>query len=669
VSQQALKFLRAAYVRMQVIRKFEAKAVELAQADPPMIAGSIHMCAGQEAIPVGALAALRADDRVLATYRGHGWALEAGISPFELMAELCQRQGGVNGGRAGSLLANDAPRRFIGQNSIVGAGGPVACGVAIAARAQNSGRVVAVSFGDGAISQGSLHEAFVLASSEQLPVIFVCENNGWAEMTPGSYASPLPISDRAQVYGMAGATVDGCDPLAVRDAVATAAERARAGCGPTLIECNTVRLWGHYNRDIQHYRSLKDRQSAETRDPVQRLRGLLAASGVGAEELAAIDLNVESEIRAAVEQALASPHPDPRSVHEHLFAPPGAASGLDTPATAEPQKMTYATAVNRALHDAMAARDEVIVFGEDVGKPGGVFGLTRNLQKQYGTARVFDTPIAESSILGSAVGSAIEGMKPVAEIMFADFLLVALDQIINQAANVRYVSNGKASAPLVIRTQQGVTPGSCAQHSQCLEGLLASVPGLKVGCPANPQDAYSMLRAAIEDPDPCVLFEARSLFPREAEVITGGHSEEARGARLLRDGADVAVICWGTAIYPALEAAAKLSSEGLEASVLDLRWLSPLDEESVFKVVRRCGRVLVVHEAAQTGGFGAEIAARIGEKYSMYLKAPVRRLGGDDVRMPSAPVLQRLIVPSTEKILAALTELTLSRRDVASLAG
>jgi 2-oxoisovalerate dehydrogenase E1 component len=649
---------------MQVIRNFEAKAVELTQADPPMIAGSIHMCAGQEAIPVGALAALRADDRVIATYRGHGWALEAGIPPFELMAELCQRSGGVNGGRAGSLLANDSRRRFIGQNSIVGAGGPVACGVAIAARAQKSGRVVVVSFGDGAISQGSLHEAFVLAASEHLPVIFVCENNGWAEMTPGSYASSAPIFERAAAYGMSGVSVDGCDPVAVRDAVAVAATKARAGDGPTLIECSTVRLWGHYNRDIQHYRSVRDRQAAESRDPIGRLRRLLASYGVRPEEIEALDLQVEQQIQAAVEQALASPPPDPSTVLEHLFAKSTPRSDSNGSAMMPPQKITYATAVNRALHDAMAARAEVIVFGEDVGKPGGVFGLTRNLQKQYGTARVFDTPIAESSILGSAVGSAIDGMRPVAEVMFADFMLVALDQIINQAANVRYVSNGKSSAPLVVRTQQGVTPGSCAQHSQCLEGILASVPGLKVGCPATPQDAYSMLRAAIEDPDPCVVFEARSLFLREAEVVTGGNSEAAFGARLLRDGSDVAIICWGTAIYPALEAAEMLAAQGQQAAVLDLRWLAPLDEELIAKVVRRCGRVVVVHEAAQTGGFGAEIVARIAERHCGSLQIPVMRIGGADVRMPSAPVLQKLVVPSAEKILAALIELAPRQREL-----
>jgi len=643
---------------MRIIRRFEAKSVELTQGDSPPIAGSIHMCAGQEAIPVGALAALRADDRVIATYRGHGWALEAGIPPEELMAELCQRASGVNGGRAGSLLVNDARRRFIGQNSIVGAGGPIACGVAIAARARKSGRVVAISFGDGAVSQGSLHEAFVMAASERLPVIFVCENNGWAEMTPGSYASSMPIAVRAAAYGMRGVSVDGCDPVAVRDAVLVAAECARAGQGPSLLECSTVRLWGHYNRDIQHYRSARDRQAAEASDPLGRLRGLLTSHGVRPEEIDGIDARVEQEIEAAVDQALAGPVPDPATLHQHLFGAASSRLNSGESAPTQVQRMTYATAINRALHDAMAACEEVIVFGEDVGKPGGVFGLSRNLQKQYGPARVFDTPIAESAILGSAVGSAIEGMRPVAEVMFADFLLVALDQIINQAANVRYVSNGKASAPLVVRTQQGVTSGSCAQHSQCLEGVLASVPGLKVGCPSTPQDAYSMLRAAIDDPDPCILFEARSLFQREADVVVGGDVEGVCSARLLRDGSDVAVICWGTSIYPALEAAEMAAADGLRVAVLDLRWLAPLDDDAIANIVHRCGRVLIVHEASQTGGFGAEIAARIAERHSDSLKAPIRRIGGVDVRMPSAPVLQKLVVPSVQKILAALRGLT-----------
>jgi len=658
VSRADTNFLRDAYIRMLQIRQFEAEATELTRGDTPAIAGSIHPCAGQEAIPVGTIAALRSDDRVLATYRGHGWVLESGITPVELMSEMCHRQTGPNGGRAGSLMVCDPGRRFMGENSIVGAGGPIACGLGIAARMQNTGRVVAVSFGDGAISQGGLHEAFMLAVAEKLPVIFVCENNEWAEMTATAYTNPFDISQRAAGYGMAGVTVDGCDPAAVRDAVADAARRARAGEGPTLIECKTIRLWGHYNKDIQHYRSTKNKDSAVARDPILRLRGVLEAAGVTKAELDELDRDVDRTMKHAVKEALAAPLPDPASVHQNLFAPAAAPAAASAGVT---ETMSYANAINRAFHDVMAARADVVVFGEDVAKPGGVFGLTRNLLKTYGPHRVFDTPIAESSILGSAVGAALEGLRPVAEIMFADFLLVALDQIVNQAANVRYVSNGKASAPLVIRTQQGVTPGSCAQHSQCLEGILAAVPGIKVGLPITPQDAYAMLRAAIEDPDPCILFEARIAFMREGEVAIGAAIEPASGARLLREGNDVAIITWGTAVYPALEAAERLAESGVQACVLNLRWLNPLDEAAILDVVTRCGRVLIVHEAARTGGFGAEISARIAEQHGHLLKAPVRRIGGEDVRMPASPILQRAVMPNADKILAGLKALVAQR--------
>jgi 2-oxoisovalerate dehydrogenase E1 component len=248
-------------------------------------------------------------------------------------------------------------------------------------------------------------------------------------------------------------------------------------------------------------------------------------------------------------------------------------------------------------------------------------------------------------------------LRPVAEIMFADFLMVALDQLVNQAANVRYLSSGKASAPLVVRTQQGVTPGSCAQHSQCLEAMLAHVPGLRVGVPITPQDGYSMLRAAIADPDPCILFEARSGYTRREDVMVGANAEGAYGARLLRSGSDVGIISWGTTVYSALEAADRLAREGIQTAVLNLRWLSPLDDDAIERIVTGCRGVLVVHEANQTGGFGAEIAARIGERHKACLKTPVRRLGAADVRMPAAPALQRFVTPSADSIVAAAREL------------
>ena len=648
MTTESLNLLRDAYVRMATIRQFEATATELTKGAEPAIAGSIHPCAGQEAIPVGALNALEPGDRVVATYRGHGWALECGIRPDEAMAEMCQRQTGINGGRAGSLMMSAPKRGFIGENSVVGAGGPIACGVALAAKVRGERKVVAVSFGDGATSQGGLHEAFVTAATLKLPVIFVCENNEWAEMTPTSHVILGGIASRAASYGMFSEEVDGGDVEAVRAAVARAARRARDGEGPTLLECHTVRLWGHYNKDIEHYRPKANRLSALARDPIARLKAGLIERGLTQSDIDGMDEAAAAVIADAAARAIAAPAPAIASVGDNLFAT--AAEGARATAAPETTNLTYAQAINRALHDAMAADDRVVLFGEDVALPGGVFGLSRGLLKAFGDRRVFDTPIAETAILGTAVGAAIEGLRPVAEIMFGDFMFVALDQIVNQAANVRYVSNGLASAPLVVRTQQGVTPGSCAQHAQCIEAHLANVPGIKVGLPITPNDAYAMLRAAIADPDPCIIIEARSAFGLKGDVTTGGDLETAEGARLVRDGSDVGIITWGTSLIEAEIAAGRLAARGISAALLDLRWLSPIDDAAIGNLVRRTGRIIVVHEASQTGGFGAEIAARIHERHHDLLDGPVIRLGGRDVRMPAAPVLQREVIPTAERI-------------------
>jgi 2-oxoisovalerate dehydrogenase E1 component len=655
MTEQAPNYLRDAFYRMSLIREFEDQAMGLMRGDNPLIAGSLHPCGGQEAIPVAALAALRKDDRVLATYRGHGWALEAGISPDALMAELMHRSAGVNGGRAGSLLASAPDDRFVGENSIVGAGGPLACGVGLAAKVQGEGRVVIVSFGDGAVSQGGLHEAFVTAGALKLPVIFMCENNGWAEMTPSTFTvteGSLPA--RARTYGMAGVAVDGCDVEAVFDAVSTAAERARNGEGPTLIEARAPRLWGHYHKDVEHYRSGADRRAAAAQDPIARLRKVLEDGGTAATDIQHLVEQASATVKRAIEQAIASPPPALATLTDHVF---GTGPKALTVTPAETSTMTYMQAVNRALSDELEARPDVVLFGEDVAKPGGVFGLTRGLQKKFGDTRVFDTPIAETAILGTAVGAAMQGLRPIADIMFADFMFVAFDQIINQAANIRYVTNGRASAPLVIRTQQGVTPGSCAQHGQSIEAFLAHVPGIKVGLPATPQDAYSMMRAAVADPDPCVILETRGAYPRSDEVTVGGDVEAAAGARTLREGQDLTIITWGAATYVALDAAKELEERGISASVLNVRWLAPLDEEAIARAVHNTGRVLIVHEAVKTGGFGAEIAARIAENHAQALRAPIVRIGSLDIPMPAAPALQSQVIPTVARVVDAAVAL------------
>ena len=294
------------------------------------------------------------------------------------------------------------------------------------------------------------------------------------------------------------------------------------------------------------------------------------------------------------------------------------------------------------------------MYGEDVGAAGGIFGVTRGLQKRYGADRVFDTPIAENAILGSAVGASLSGLRPVVEIMWGDFLWVAFDQLVNQAANVRYLSRGSAAASIVVRLQQGATPGSCAQHSQSLEAMLAHVPGLRVGMPATPHDAYAMTRAAVADDDPTILIESRALYQTKGCVDLDAAPEGIGGARLHRAGSDVSIITWGPMLHLALAAGEALQEEGTEAAVLDLRWLNPIDDDAIAEVVTRsAGRVLVVHEANLTGGLGAEVVARINEAHFAELRQPVVRVAAPNVRIPAAPNLQHALVPGTDAIIRA----------------
>jgi 2-oxoisovalerate dehydrogenase E1 component len=647
----------AAYKQMAMIRRFEERCLELSQ--DGLVAGSIHLCLGQEAIPVGALSALEPQDRVLATYRGHGWALASGSSPTALMGEIAQRAGGLNGGRAGSPLLSDPDHGFMGENSIVGAGNPIATGVALASIARGDNRVVLSSFGDGAMNQGSTTEAMIFAAAMNLPVIFICENNGWSEMTPTSLVlRGEDFVQRAQGIGIESHVVDGGDPLAVARAVLDAATKCRRGEGPVFLECKTVRLSGHYNRDIQHYRPQADIDSALLGDPLLRLSQYLIDHGhFTKEELDQIDATVAADIDVITASVLAMPSPDPASVRDHVIAPDLYSQIDEWGPRQEAKSLTYQRAINLALKEELLARPELMIYGEDVGFAGGIFGVTRGLQKEFGASRVFDTPISESAILGSAVGMAIEGMRPVVEIMWADFVFVALDQIINQASNVRYVNRSRLTAPITIRMQQGVSDGSCAQHSQSVEGIFAHIPGIKVGLPATAQDAYSMTRAAIGDPDPTILIESRVLYQDSAPVVTGGDSEIAAGARRHRTGQDVSIITWGVMLKKALEAADILKEQGIEATVLDLRWLRPLDEDAIAAAVRESqGRVIVVHEDFVSGAFGAEIASRITEGHFTELVRPVKRIGSAEVRMPSAPSLQGAVVPSAQTIVDAVLE-------------
>lgn len=652
IRSQDLAFAAEMLARIAFIRAFEAKAWSLTQVNPARVPGSMHFCAGQEAVPLGAVAGLRSDDPLLATYRGHGWAIASGLSPRAVMAEICQKAEGVNGGRGGSAYMMAPDTRFIGENSIVGAGTTIACGVAMASRAQGTGRVVTVSVGDGAMNQGSVHEAMAFAAAFRLPVIFVVENNGWAELTPTSRMTTVDrLAKRGAGYAIPSATIDGTDPIAVRDSFAQAAEHGRSGKGPTLLEFRVPRLWGHYNRDIEHYRPKDDRQAAAELDPITLLSLRLVGQGAMTQtEADAVIAAQTAEVEAMTESVMAGPDPDVSTARLHVQAAPrnGAPMVTDT------RTMTYIEAVNLALRTELETDPSTLVYGEDVGAGGGIFGASRYLQRDFGEDRVFDMPIAENAILGSAVGAAIGGMKPIVEIMWADFIFVALDQVVNQAANVRYVTGGRTTCPMVIRTQQGVTPGSCAQHSQSIEAMLAHVPGVKVALAASATDAYALLRAAAADPDPVVVIEARGLYQEKAEVHLTDGAEPVGKARLRRAGKDVGIVTWGTMVPRALAAADTLAGEGIEALVLDLRWLNPIDEAAlVAAAVAAGGKVIIAHEAVRSGGFAGEIALRLHELMGRDADLTVARVTTPDVRMPSNAGLQASLVPQAADLAAA----------------
>jgi pyruvate/2-oxoglutarate/acetoin dehydrogenase E1 component len=325
--------------------------------------------------------------------------------------------------------------------------------------------------------------------------------------------------------------------------------------------------------------------------------------------------------------------------------------------TVESRELSYIRAVNEALRWGLEEFPEAILFGEDVGIPGGPFGASKGLRSAFGD-RVFDTPISESAMIGSALGAAFGGMRPIVEIMYGDFLLVAMDQIVNQVANARYVSDGRQQAQLVIRTQHGSTPGSCAQHSQSLEALYAHIPGLRVALPATANDAYQMLRTSIAVDDPVLVMESRRLYPVKGVVELGSAVQPLGGALVRRPGTDVTIVGWGTTVQASLDASEELAASGIDVEVVDLRWAAPLDVETIVASVAKTHNLVVAHEANVTGGLGGEIVASVLEHLGSQLNR-ARRVGTPDLRVPASPHLSSAVLPTSARI-ADVVRTTLS---------
>ena len=492
---------------MVLIRGFEERVAVLYR--DGLVPGFVHLSIGQEAAAVGACWGLRPDDVITSTHRGHGHCLAKGLDPLGMFAELMAREEGTNRGRGGSMHIADPKLGIFGANGIVAAGLPIAVGAATAAQIRGRDTVAVAFFGDGAAAQGAFHEALNLAAVWQLPVIFFCENNGYSEFSPAATQHATTLEQRAAGYALPYVFVDGNDVVATAEAMQAVVDAARGG-GPAVVEATTYRWHGHYEGDPQRYRPVEEVREWQARDPLIVHRRRLAAAGVAEAEVAAIEAAVASDLDEAAARAgsLAPPAGDglfdfvlrerPRSDE-----PPVVPEGSDEIRTMD--------AIRGALEKELAEDDRVFLAGIDVGEGGNVFGLTRGLRERFGE-RVRDTPISETAIVGLAVGAAMAGLRPVVEVMYLDFLGVCLDQLLNQAAKLPFMTGGAAEMGLVVRTQFGAGRSSGSQHSQSLEALLAHIPGLSVVMPSTPADTYGLLRAAIRDPNPVVFIENRLLY-------------------------------------------------------------------------------------------------------------------------------------------------------------
>lgn len=627
------------------------------------IAMSYWPVEGQEAMSAGAMLALSDSDQLVTTYRGLGDVVAKGIDLAGYFGEILGRSTGLSRGKAGAMGVFAPDHGIAWTTGIVGAGPLIANGIALAASYRNTGQVVLVSFGDGATSIGYVHEAMNMAALWSLPVVFFCQNNAWAEGTAmARYTRTKHLADRATGYGMPGKTVDGTDPGAVHDAVRDAVERARSGQGPSFVEAVAYRLQGHYFGDAMAYADPDELAAKRADPPFDRYRTRLIDDGVAGEaDLDRIDAELAAEIDAAFTSARDATPPDVDELTRDVFADNGCElaagrevyAGLPNGAT---EDLGLVQAIHRTLDRAMASDDSIILLGEDIGDPsgGGMFKVTAGLSAKYGENRVLDTPIAESSIIGAAVGASLAGLRPVAELMFMDFLGVAMDQIANHAAKVRYMSGGRKGAPMVIRTMVGMAAGP--QHSQAFEAWAMHTPGLKVIWPSTAADAAGLLNACLKENDPCLFIESMKLYygGGKGPVPTADYTIPLGQADIKRSGTDVTICTYGVMVHAALEASKELEADGVSVEVVDLRTLVPLDLATVLESVRRTTRLVIAHESVGFCGPGAEIAAAVGTELFGVLTAPIQRVAGTYTPVPRAATLEAACRPGSGQIVDAV---------------
>jgi 2-oxoisovalerate dehydrogenase E1 component len=630
---------------------------------------------GQEAAQVGSAWALRRGwDVALPYYRDYGVVLTLGMTPEEVVLNAFARPDDPNsGGR--QMPSHWGCRRLniITGSSPIATQLPHAAGLANAATIRGEDRVTVCWFGEATSSRGDYHEALNYAGIHRLPLVLVCENNGYAISVSQKVQSAVPhVADQMAAYGFEGVIVDGNDALAVYEATAAAVDKARAGGGPTLVECKTYRMLPHTSDDDdRRYREAAEVEAWRGKDPLARMRRYLLDRGLlTQEDEEKLAEHVRDEVNVAAERAESAPPSTADMAYGRVWARPlrpiprvpatVAQEVVERPAPAHPGTgvtRSVLDTVRQTLDDLMAADERVVVLGEDVGVMGGVFRATDGLDGKYGAARVIDTPLAESSIVGIGIGLALAGMRPVAEIQFADFLHSCVDQLVNEAAKIHYRSNGDFCVPLVVRAPWGGGTHRAIYHSQAVEAMYAHVAGIKVVCPSTPADAAGLLREAVDDPDPVLFLEHKLTYRRVKGPVPEGDWRVPIGvADVARAGDDMTLVTYGRHRHLSVEAAEALAADGYSVEVIDLRTISPLDRDTVLASVCRTGRLLVVHEDNISFGVGAEVAAIAAEEAFYDLDAPVRRLAMPDV--PAMPYCE----PQESALLIGAADIEASAR-------
>jgi 2-oxoisovalerate dehydrogenase E1 component len=681
--------LMSAYRTMLLSRRLDDREIQLKRQNKIFfqISG-----AGHEAVLCAAGMVLRpAYDWFYLYYRDRALCLELGVTPAEMLYEAVgAAKGPASGGRQMPSHWGNAPLNIVSASSPTGTQFLHAVGSAEATlRARLLGitegfhddEVVLVSAGDGTTSEGEFWESLNTACNLALPVVYLIEDNGYAISVPVEVnTAGGSISRLVRSFpGLHVEEVDGCDFVASHAAMERAVAYARARNGPALVHAHVIRPYSHSLSDDEvMYRTPEEREADAVRDPIARFpRWLVAEGHATTEELLAVQAEVDEIVLAATDDALAQPQPGPETVHDFVYSPDvdPTSDAFDTEdaAAADGTPTTMVDLLNACMKDEMRRNPKMLIFGEDVadasretslprvkGK-GGVFKVTWGLQREFGSARVYNTPLAEANIVGRAIGLAIRGFKPVVEIQFFDYIWPAFMQIRDELATMRWRSNNTFAAPVVIRVTYGGYIRGALYHSQTGAALFAHSPGLRVVCPATALDANGLLRTAIRCDDPVMVLEHKHLYrqtynkapyPGPDFMIPFGK------ARVVRAGSDLTIVTYGATVQRALAAANQMHEErGVDAEVLDLRSLSPWDRERVYESVKKTSRVIVAYEDAMSWGYGAEIAARIADDCFPWLDAPVKRVASTDTYVGYAPRLEDAILPQVDDFKRAIADL------------